>query len=75
MSALPPKADIRSRDQDVCFGPMADIRRAPLPFLIPLGKILGLLQPGFAHAFKEFRHRAGGVGDISFDPSNRIFGV
>jgi hypothetical protein len=25
MSALPPKADIRPRDQDVCFGPLADI--------------------------------------------------
>jgi hypothetical protein len=25
MSALPPKADIHSRDQDVCFGPIADI--------------------------------------------------
>jgi len=25
MSALPPKADIRPRDQDVCFGPKADI--------------------------------------------------
>jgi hypothetical protein len=25
MSALPPKADIRPRDQDVCFGPQADI--------------------------------------------------
>src|SRR5260370_31289823 len=24
MSALPPKADIRPRDQDVCFGPLAD---------------------------------------------------
>jgi hypothetical protein len=22
MSALPPKADIRPRDQDVCFGPI-----------------------------------------------------
>jgi hypothetical protein len=25
MSALPPKADIRPRDQDVCFGPLADM--------------------------------------------------
>jgi hypothetical protein len=25
MSALPPKADIRPRDQDVCFGPKGDI--------------------------------------------------
>ena len=25
MSALPPKADIRPRDQDVCLGPKADI--------------------------------------------------
>jgi hypothetical protein len=28
MSALPPKADIRPRDHDVCFGPKGDI--APL---------------------------------------------
>jgi hypothetical protein len=27
MSALPPKADIRPRDQDVCFGPKADVLR------------------------------------------------
>ena len=27
MSALPPKADIRPRDQDVRFGPQADILR------------------------------------------------
>src|SRR5437660_12568883 len=27
MSALPPKADIRPGDQDVCFGPDSDIRR------------------------------------------------
>ena len=25
MSTLPPKADIRPRDQDVCFGPISDI--------------------------------------------------
>jgi hypothetical protein len=30
MSALPPKADIRPRDQDVCFGPQADILPAVL---------------------------------------------
>jgi hypothetical protein len=24
MSAIPPKADIRPRDQDVCFGPCVD---------------------------------------------------
>jgi hypothetical protein len=28
MSALPPKADIRPRDQDVCFGPNRDICNA-----------------------------------------------
>jgi hypothetical protein len=28
MSALPPKGDIRPRDQDVCFGPKPDIVRA-----------------------------------------------
>ncbi len=25
MSALPPKANIRPRDQDVCFGPKVDM--------------------------------------------------
>jgi hypothetical protein len=30
MSAIPPKADIRRRDQDVCFGPSADIQLACL---------------------------------------------
>jgi hypothetical protein len=25
MSALPPKADIRPRDRDVCFGPIAEV--------------------------------------------------
>jgi len=29
MSALPPKADIRPRDQDVYFGPTADIGACP----------------------------------------------
>jgi hypothetical protein len=29
MSALPPKADIRPRDQDVCFGPNSDMQ---IPF-------------------------------------------
>jgi hypothetical protein len=27
MSALPPKADIRPRDQDICFGPRAHVPR------------------------------------------------
>ena len=27
MSAFPPKADIRPRDQDVCFWPISDIRQ------------------------------------------------
>jgi hypothetical protein len=31
MSALPPIADIRPRDQDVCFGPIADIRLCGWP--------------------------------------------
>jgi hypothetical protein len=30
MSALPPKADIRPRDQDVCFGPKAELLVAEL---------------------------------------------
>jgi hypothetical protein len=30
MSALPPKADIRPRDQDVCFGPSADLKTGSL---------------------------------------------
>jgi len=25
MSALPPKADIRPRDRDVCFGPLTEV--------------------------------------------------
>jgi hypothetical protein len=35
MSALPPKADIRPRDQDVCFGPQADLAayQRPVPFI------------------------------------------
>jgi hypothetical protein len=28
MSAIPPKADIRQRDQDVCFGSKADMATA-----------------------------------------------
>jgi hypothetical protein len=31
VSALPPKADIRPRDQAVCFGPKADIHRLISP--------------------------------------------
>ena len=31
ISALPPKADIRPRDQDVCFGPLAEIISRKLP--------------------------------------------
>jgi hypothetical protein len=29
MSALPPKTDIRPRDQDVCFGPITDVAKLP----------------------------------------------
>ena len=31
MSALPPKADIRPRDQDVCFGPIVLQKSASEP--------------------------------------------
>jgi hypothetical protein len=31
MSALPPTADIRPRDQDVCFGPIGDINPPSSP--------------------------------------------
>jgi hypothetical protein len=34
MSALPPKADIRPRDQDVCFGPKADSCTAAINALL-----------------------------------------
>jgi hypothetical protein len=39
MSALPPKADIRPRDQDVCFGPKADSCTAAILLLFdhPVG--------------------------------------
>jgi hypothetical protein len=30
MPALPPTADMRGRDQDVCFGPLADIPASPI---------------------------------------------
>jgi hypothetical protein len=73
MSALPPKADdMCGATRDVCYGPKADIRTSSwlCRFEFPLSQILGLLQPSFAHAFEEFRHRAGGIGDIAFDPGN-----
>jgi hypothetical protein len=35
MSALPPKADIRPRDQDVCFGPKAAVSRCSTRVRIP----------------------------------------
>lgn len=58
----------------VRFVPKADIRMpggfAVFKFHQPN---LGLFQPGFAHALKEFRHRAGGIGNVAFDPRNRIF--
>jgi hypothetical protein len=65
MSALPPKADIRQRDQDVCFGPEPDINRtlmfkvrSPLTHLITdqmihhagLCRVLGHLKRSY------FRH-------------------
>jgi hypothetical protein len=34
MSALPAKADILPRDQDVCFGPKADIAQTLLDHLV-----------------------------------------
>jgi hypothetical protein len=34
MSALPPKADIRPRDQDVCFGPKGDSCTAAINALL-----------------------------------------
>jgi hypothetical protein len=66
MSALPPKADVCVATRDVRFGSIADIYAT---------EILGLLHPRVAQAFQELRHRAGGIGDVLFDPRNRIFGV
>ena len=72
MSALPPKADMCSAIRDIRFVPIADIRTSSrlCRFEFPLSQILGLLQPSFAHAFDEFRHRTGGIGDVAFDPGN-----
>ena len=41
MSAIPPKADIRPLDQDVCFGPKADI-------LDPLNRVDAIRPPDVA---------------------------
>jgi len=50
MSALLPKADMRSAPTHVRFGPKADIYAT---------EILGLLHPRLAQAFDEFCHPAG----------------
>ena len=72
MSAIPPKADMCSALGDVRFVPIADIRTSSrlCRFEFQQGQILGLLQLSFAHAFEEFRHRAGGIGNVAFDPRN-----
>ena len=72
MSALPLKADICGALADVRFVPKADIRTSSglCRFEFSVSQILRLLQPSFAHAFDEFRHRAGGIGDVAFDPGN-----
>jgi hypothetical protein len=57
--------------------PIADIRTSR-PFRISYSDQAenpDLLQSGLAHAFDEFCHRAGSIGDIAFDPRNRIFGM
>jgi hypothetical protein len=46
MSGLPPKADIRPRDQDVCFGPKADILHCSNN-----AKLLGQVLPNFRQQF------------------------
>jgi hypothetical protein len=48
MSALPPKADIRPRDQDVCFGPEADIDEL---FNIGGGTVIGANEAQVADDF------------------------
>ena len=48
MSALPPKADIRSATRDVRFGPKADIRRAPIverPLWLDTGFVSSIYSP------------------------------
>ena len=58
MSALPPKADIRPRDQDVCFGRVEDGRgnlgrsatpRFPSPFIEPDVPISGIRLSDWFH--------------------------
>jgi len=61
MSGLPPKADIRPRDQDVGFGPKADIRSAEDP--INFTKKQETFPPSFLnHQTEKYRsnkrHRA-----------------
>ena len=58
MSALPPKADIRPRDQDVCFGRVEDGRgnlgrlatpRFPSPLIKPNVPISGIRLSDWFH--------------------------
>ena len=57
MSALPPKADIRPRDQDVCFGPIGDIETNSACAKIAVSQllVLCLLQAQYAKRYCALR--------------------
>ena len=77
MSALVRKRTKCCGAANVRLVPKADIRTSR-PFRISYSDQAenpDLLQSGLAHAFDEFCHRAGSIGDIAFDPRNRIFGM
>ena len=61
-SALPPKADIRPRDQDVCFGPKADMADLLLDRLVSLSEHRG------RYAEPE------GLGSLEIDDSSNLVG-
>ena len=51
MSAVPPKADIRPRDQDVCFGPI--LKGAFHASLKIVGKLAAVLEVEPAELLKQ----------------------
>jgi len=74
MSALGQKQTFRDVEAMSALLPIADIRTSSsFAVLNSARPILDLFQPGFAHAFEEFRHRARGIWDVAFDPRDRMF--
>src|SRR5438874_7904253 len=63
MSALPPKADIRPRDQDVCFGPGAYVSRLYWEDLISPLRQTGRAPRGHQKSFQ---------GGNQFQPSRLL---